>query len=311
MTPVRKVHRGDEDDHLGCRNRVSGQRSAPVRCFLLALAVGLAGCDDRSPSGPSPLPPSGPQPVTREIQVAGTVSDAAWRPLAGARIEVVEGRQAGLSTTTSARGEYRLTGEFDETTRFRATKESHVAATRPLPAICDRCNPQWWLHFSLEAVTPPTNIAGDYTLTFVADGACAGLPDEVSTRTYAATVALTSRPDEPANSRFDVTVTGGTFVEGFNSFTIGVVGDYVRSDIGDWGHGAPGLVEQISTNTYLTIAGAIATHVTDRSMIAGSFVGAIERCELTGGWGSHGCDAGTISHGRCSSPNHGFSLRRR
>jgi len=284
--------------------------------FLLILAVGLAGCDaDRSPgpSGPSSVPQSGPQPAPpRGIQLAGTVSDAAWRPLAGARVEVVDGPHAGLSTTTNANGEYRLTGAFDDTTHFRATKESHVAATWPLPAICDRCNPQWWIHFYLEALTPTASIAGDYTLTFVADSACAGLPDDVRTRTYAATVTLTSRPGEPANSRFDVTVTGGTFLERYNGFTIGVVGDYVKTDIGDWGHGAPGLVEQIAPNTYLTLGGAIATSVLDPSTIAGSFVGAFERCELTSEWGSrYSCDGGAVSHGRCSSQNHEFSLRRR
>ena len=282
--------------------------------FLLALAVALAGCDaDRGPgpSGPSPLPQPGPQPAPG-IQLAGSVSDAAWRPLAGARVEVVDGPQAGMFTTTNANGEYRLAGAFDETTHFRATKESHVAATWPLPAICDRCNPQWWIHFYLEALTPPASIAGDYTLTFVADRACAALPDEVRTRTYAATVTLASRPGEPANSRFDVTVTGGTFIEGYNSFTIGVVGNYVKSDIGDWGHGAPGLVEQISTHTYLTVGGAIATTVLDTSTIAGSFVGAMERCELAGEWGSrYSCGDGAVSHGRCFSDSHGFSLRRR
>ena len=283
---------------------------------LLVLAVGLAGCDaDRrpGPSGPSSVPQAGQQPAPQPgIQLAGTVSDAAWRPLAGARVEVVDGPQAGLSTTTNANGEYRLTGAFDETTHFRATKESHVAATWPLPAICDRCNPQWWIYFYLEALAPPASIAGDYTLTFVADGACAGLPEEVRTRTYQATVTLTSRPGDPANSRFDVTVTGGNLLERYNGFTIGVVGDYVKTDIGDWGHGAPGLVEQIAPNTYLTLGGAIATTANDTSMIAGSFVGAIERCELTSEWGSrYSCEGGAVVHERCSSQNHGFSLRRR
>lgn len=288
----------------------------PVGFVLLVLAMGVARCDSDhrpGPSGPSPVPQSGPQPTPPSgIQLAGTVSDAAWRRLSGARVEVVDGPQAGLSTTTDTNGEYRLTGAFDDTTHFRATKEGHVAATWPLPPICDRCNPQWWIHFYLEALAPPASIAGDYTLTFTADSACVGLPDEARTRTYGATVTLTSRPGEPANSRFDVTVTGGTFLERYNSFTIGVVGDYVKTDIGDWGHGAPGLVEQIAPNTYLTLSGAIATSVIDTSTIAGSFVGAIERCELTGEWGSrYSCEGGALSHGRCSSENHGFSLRRR
>ena len=284
--------------------------------IVLLLAGGLAGCDaDRGPalSGPSSVPPSGPQPTPpRTVQLAGTVSDAAWRPLAGARVEVVDGPHAGLATTTDAKGEYRLSGTFDDTTHFRATKDSHVAATWPLPAICDRCNPQWWIHFYLEALAPPARIAGDYTLTFVADSACAGLPDDARTRTYEATVTLTSRPGDPANSRFDVTLTGGTFVEHYNSFTIGVVGDYIKTDIGD-GHGAPGLVDQIAPHAYLTIGAEIATSVIDTSTIAGSFVGTFERCELPSEWGGtrYRCDGGAVSHARCFSQSHSFSLRRR
>src|SRR5688500_11523884 len=285
-----------------------------VGLLLVALGVGLTGCDGHGrpgPSGPSPVPPSRP-PAAGGIQLAGTVSDAAWRSLAGARVEVVDGPLAGLSTTTDGNGEYRLTGAFDETTHFRATKEGHVAATWPLPAICERCNPQWWIHFYLEAVAAPVSIAGDYTLTFVADSACATFPDEVRTRTYVATVTPTTRPREPANSRFDVTVAGGTFLEHYDSFTIGVVGDYIRSDIGDWGHGSPGLVEQIAPNTYLTLGGTLAATVRDTSRIAGSFAGAIERCELTGEWGSrYSCEGGSITHGRCSSPGHAFTLTRR
>ena len=281
--------------------------------FVLVLAVGVAGCDaDRVP-GPSSVPQSGPQPApTGVIQLAGTVSDAAWRPLAGARVEVIDGPDAGQSTTTNANGENRLTGAFDDTTHFRATRENHVAATWPLPAICDRCNPHWWIHFHLEALAPPARIAGDYSLTFVADSACTGLPDEMRRRTYEATVTLTSRLGEPANSRFDVAVAGATFLDQYNSFTIGVVGDYVKTEIGDWGHGAPGLVEQIAPNTYLTLGGAVATSVVDPSTIAGSFVGAFDRCELTSEWGSrYSCDGGAVSHARCSSQNHGFTLRRR
>jgi hypothetical protein len=279
----------------------------PVGFALLVLAMGVARCDSNHGPGPSPLAGA----VPGGTQLAGSVSDAAWRPLAGARVEVVDGPHAGLSTTTDARGEYRLTGAFDDTTHFRATKENHVAATWPLPAICARCNPQWWIHFYLESLTSPAGIAGDYTLTFVADSACAGLPDEVRTRTYEATVTLTSRPGEPANSRFDATVTGGTFVERYNSFTIGVAGDYVRAELGD-GHGGPGLVEQIAPRTYVTLGGTIAASVTDTSTIAGSFVGAFERCELASEWGSRfSCDGGVVSHGRCSSQSHAFSLRRR
>jgi len=69
---------------------------------------------------PSPVQPGipqaasqpGPQATPTVIQLAGTVSDAAWRLLPGARVEVVDGPQGGLSATADAEGEFRLTGTF-------------------------------------------------------------------------------------------------------------------------------------------------------------------------------------------------------
>jgi hypothetical protein len=274
-------------------------------------AVGLSGCDSspKSPVAPSQGPQSAPQPTG--IQVAGTVSDAAWRPLAGARVEVVDGSQAGLSTIVGANGEFRLTGAFDETSRFRATREGHVAATWPLPPRCANCNPNWWIHFSLESLAPHANIAGDYTLTFIADSACADLPNEARTRTYVATITPASSPDVPANSRFSVTVSGSPFLDDYNTFIIGVAGDYLAGYLGDL-HGAPGLVEQVAKNTYITLGGSVETSVTD-STISAWFHGAVDRCELTTEWGSRrSCSPGpTVEHPQCVSRNHRLILTRR
>lgn len=278
---------------------------------LLMLTPGLAGCDRAN----LPVTPSGPAGLATPIgvQLAGTVSDAAWRPLGGAKVEVVEGPQAGLSTTANAQGQFSLTGTFDDATRFRASKEGHVAATWPLPAICDRCNPKWWLHFYLEALASRPNLAGDYTLTFMADSSCTDLPDQARLRKYGATVTTASGANEPANSRFNVTVIGATFLEHYNSFTIGVAGDYVAADLGDWGHGGPGLVEQIAANTYLTLSGGIATSVTDASPISASFHGAVDRCELPTEWGSRrSCSDGqVVARAHCLSTNHQLILTRR
>jgi hypothetical protein len=280
--------------------------------LLVVLAAGLTGCDaDRrpGPSGPSPVPQSGP-PTPTGIHLAGTVSDAAWRPLAAARVEVVNGPQTGLSTTTDAQGNYQLTGTFDDTTRFRATKESHVAATWPLPPICPRCNPQYWLFFYLEALVPHANIAGDYTLTINTAGACATLPDEVRTRTYGATVTAAT---DSTNSRFDVAVNGSAFLENRSSFTIGMAGDYLAADVGDWGHDYPGLVEQIGANTYLTLGGSVTASVTAGSTISASFHGVVERCELTTEWGSrYSCgSAQVVTHAKCGPTTHQLTLMRR
>ena len=288
--------------------------------LLLVLAAGLAGCDGGRAPGPTapspgqqPIPQPSPQPTPAEIQLVGIVYDAAWRPLAGARVEVIQGPRAGLSTTADATGLFRLSGAFDGTTYLRATKEGHVAATlAPLP--CAGCSPNIrWAYFYLEALGS-RNVAGDYSLTFIADSACADMPNEALTRTYGATVTLMAPGSEgPANSWFNVTVSGSTFLEPYNSFVIGVAGDYLAADVGDWEHGGVGLVEQVGENRTLTLSGRIRTSVTDPSTISSSFHGAVDRCELTTPWGSrYNCSEGvTVARAQCLSENHQLTLRRR
>jgi hypothetical protein len=52
----------------------------------------------------------------------------------------------------------------------------------------------------LAVLASPVNIEGDYTLTLAADAACDALPNDLRTRTYAATV----RPGSTSLSRMTV-----------------------------------------------------------------------------------------------------------
>ena len=286
-----------------------------TRVLVFVLAGVFAGCDGNrtpGPSAPTPVQLPGPPPTPARVQLAGTVSDAAWRRLAGARVEVVDGPQAGLSTTTDAGGGFRLSGTFDNTSRFRAIKEGHIAATWPLPPSCALCVPNWWFHFYLEALAPHANIVGDYSLTFIADSACTDLPGEMRTRTYGATVTLASALDVPdQSSRFTVTLTSSRFLQHYNSFTIGVAGNYLAAYLGD-AHGSPGLIEQIAPNTYLTLEGMIRASVADASTISSSLDGVVDRCELPTEWGSrYSCSTGDATRrAPCSSQNHQLILTR-
>jgi len=107
--------------------------------LALALAAGLAACSDSalptaptataaSPVESAPTAPRVGQPVN------GSVSDSALRPVAGARVELLDGPQAGVWTTTDARGAFTLFGTVDDTTRFRASKEG-VPTRKPVRAI--------------------------------------------------------------------------------------------------------------------------------------------------------------------------------
>jgi len=108
---------------------------------LALLAIGLAGCDsNRSPAAPSQPPPptvnGAPPPTQVGILISGTVYDTSYHYMAGARIEVIDGPQAGMSTETDPWGEFALTGVFDLTTRFVATRDGHLPATSTLNLVC-------------------------------------------------------------------------------------------------------------------------------------------------------------------------------
>ena len=87
------------------------------------------------------------------------MSDSALRPIAGARVELLDGPQAGASTTTNALGEFVLSGTVDDTSRFRASKAGHVAANATIVPDCDRCNPRRWVHFYLSVLDAPVAIS--------------------------------------------------------------------------------------------------------------------------------------------------------
>jgi hypothetical protein len=289
---------------------------------ILFLTLAVAACRDRQSVVPAVTAPS-PLPLSPVALISGFVVDTASRPLAGATVDVVDGSpQAGTSTTSDANGQFSLTGAFVETSTFRATKEGYVAATQawscnsPGTGICPgRSRP--WLGFYLAVLAPPVNIAGDYTLTFIADTAdarCADLPNELRTRTYAATITPGSRPNIPnipANTLFDVRVSGATFLVSNNGFYIGVAGDYLGIVLGGDG---PGLVEQVAPNTYLAFGGSAAASVGTSavSTISTSFSGVIEHCELISGRFYDCSPSQPVAHAtQCGSKNHRLILTRR
>ena len=281
--------------------------------LLVVLNGSLAACDS---SSSDPVSPSVPSPVPAQpagIQVAGTVVDGAWRPVLGATVEVLNGPQAGLSTSADSRGQFRLSGAFDGTTEFRAAKAGFVASVRSLPAKCEACNPNWWIHFELESVGPKADLAGSYLLTFVAD-ACAGLPDEMRARTYDATARSISSPGGPANSHFVFTVTGAPFRTGYSQFNVGVTGDYFSGFLGDL-HGDPGILEQIAPAVSLGFEGVASASIDSShvSTIDAAFDGVIDYCEGSSETSARfSCTPKDGSaHVRCSSKNHRLILTRR
>jgi hypothetical protein len=253
---------------------------------ILSLTLAVAACGNHGSGAPgaTATSPTAPTPLTASsTDVRGSVSDTAFRHLEGARVEVVDGPQAGMSTTADAKGSFSLSGPFDDATRFRATMDGHVAATQVPRTFPNRTGR--YLTFSLEVTAPPVNMAGDYTLTFIADRACVGLPDDVRTRTYAATITPWS------STSFNVALSGASFLPSHDSFPIGVAGDYLTFWFAD-----PAIAEQIAANTQIELYGSAGASVgpSGVSTIAVSWDGEFE-----------------YSQTECESKNHQLILTRR
>lgn len=284
---------------------------------VVLVAHGLAvGCRDHhgipssvtapSPSGPTPIPQapsSGP--------VSGGVYDTAYRPLAGAVVEALDGSRAGTSTTADAEGAFTFEGVFDGTTRFRASRDGHVANVLFVDA---RRTPRG-IDFYLLPTTQPVNLAGDYTMTVTADAACTDMPAEARSRTYRA--AIVPNGASPA-TYFDVSVYDARFMPGFDSserFAIVVAGDYVSIWMGDR-QTRPAFVEQLAASTYVAFGGgASATVAGTPPSIELPFTGFVDYCampsptELPVTGHDYVCpDARALTHVRCQSSNHRLTL---
>jgi hypothetical protein len=146
---------------------------------------------------------------------------------------------------------FSLTGTFDFTTRFRATKEDHLASTQSFDSIAVTK----FIFFMLVTLAPPVNIAGDYTPTFMADSACEDrLPSDVRTRTYAATItrdlSLSLSLSHPADTQFTAALSGASFDTYDNRVLIFVAGDYLSFDLSD-----NYVLEKVAPDTYRAIGG--------------------------------------------------------
>lgn len=279
--------------------------------LLLLLALTVAACSGKSVTAPTAAISQGPAsvgPVPSAAGMKGTVSDTAFRPLADAAIEILNGASAGLTTRSDAMGQWGFAGVFDDTTQFRASKEGYEPAIKPLGPFCAECNPNRWVNFELKSQAAPVNVAGSYAMTITVDPACSNFPERVRTRTYA--VTLPSMLDESAgspaaNAYFLISPTGANFVPGWNQFGGGVSGDYLAF----W---FETLVEEIAPGNYLMIAmsagGLVGSEHPATIEIQGD--GQITYCAVDAASGVfEDCLRGkTVTHAECSSRRHSLML---
>ena len=291
---------------------------------LVIFAVLLTGCSGAGsvlPTAPTPLASSTVTAVAAApMQIRGYVMDTAFRPLVGARVEVVDGPSLGTSAEVDAAGQVLLTGFFDATTRFRVTKEGHESLTQAWTCsptdqtMCpSRAVP--WLGFYLRPLAPPLNLSGDFTLTLTADSSCADLPQDARSRSYGATIAARSRAGTSDLVGFDVTLRADAVLESLRRFGFGVAGDFVHFGLRA-GHGdEPALVEDLGGNRYIAFTGAARAAVNPSNVAAFSiaFDGWIDVVSLKNPLTSRFVvlPGELLSQVRCESSAHRLDLTRR
>ena len=289
---------------------------------LLIGSLAGAGCGSESKTGVLPTAPTSVVPPVvvsaNALTLSGRVYDTAFRPIGGATIEVLDGREAGKTTIANASGQFGFTGVFEEGTRFRATKEGFLEGTSRLGPSCAPCNPHHWVYFYLGLPIAPANIAGDYTMTIDAPAGCSALPEEARTRTYTATIAAQANQPTAANTNFGVTIGGALLVPGgvWEGFWIFVAGDYLELQMGDL-HGQPGLIEALRDDTYYSVdAWGTTTVPSPGTTFTAQFEGEIVHCVMKPGISvldgdrRHNCSADR-SISRVSCPGGRLTLTRR
>ena len=285
----------------------------------LVLTTMLAGCSGASSAVPTSPSASGTQPsataLSSSVQLRGYIMDTAFRPLAGARVEVVDGPSAGTTAVSGDDGQVVLRGSFNESTRFRASKDGYEARTQPWNcsvAVClGASGAQPWLGFYLSVPEPAVNIAGDYRLTFTADSTCTELPETARSRSYRVSVTPQPLGDRSTVPGYDVTVVGASMLGTLTGFPIGVAGNHLSL----WLHSRhdPAIVEHLGDNTYLGFSGSAeaAGVATGASTITTAFDGWIEQVALTAPLVKWYLPLPTpLSKSTCDSSNHRITLTR-
>jgi hypothetical protein len=204
------------------------------------------------------------------------------------RVDVLEGRGAGLSSTRLVNGRYAIYGVAGDTL-IRVSGRGYREHNQRL-VVADHTT----IEVEMVPERPRAAISGDYTLTITADPArCGALPAELRVRRYAAQVTQ-------LGPEILVTLSGGE----------PTVGNLVRNQFGgrldaDNGRASfnlalnllygyyyyyptvfsppPDVVERLAGTTYLVISGGGGASVSDRS-VSGTLRGAIQLIEMTAPW---------------------------
>jgi hypothetical protein len=235
---------------------------------LVLIAIIAAGC------GATPTSPSGtPVNTSRVVTIRGRVQDAVSRPIVDARVTIVDGTQAGLSTTTNDDGRFAFIPFTTraELTALRVEKDGYTPS-----------NPRWHapddITVLLRSLTS-LDIEGQYAITFAAAAECTQLPSAVRSRTFTAAVSRV-----PDRLNFTSSLTGATFQSGYDTFSAVVASDAARFLVYSWdafnwwGEDQP-IIERLPAGGYVTWMGTATTPaLSSTSSMTATFDGSVSYC---------------------------------
>ena len=269
--------------------------------FAAGAIVLLIACGQDMTTPITPAPPPIPE---NSFALSGWVYDTAYRPVDQAKVEALNGPQAGAVTMSDARGQFSFGAQrFTEGVTLQASKEGHMTS---LQRITPDGRNFISFTFSLAASTPAVDLTGNYVIALAADTACAALPPNATSRTYTATISRGFY-----ETSYVGRLSGATFVEPgrfgrYDSFYANVFGSFVRiSFFSD--DEINGIVEQLNPDTYLGITGE-ATAIAENFPFDASFAGGFEYCP--GPRASASVLACTVTPISCTSTNHRLTLVR-
>lgn len=265
----------------------------PVALSVLVMACGAT--PSSSPTAPTATvtaPPPGDA-----ILIRGTVYDTAFRIIPDARVEVLDGPQAGLTAVSDEQGYFGFRGSFDDNTRFQASKSGYTLAVQKMQPFCERCVPQRWVNFELDVPGDVAVVSGTYDVVLGVDPTCPGFPRELRERSFTTTLPAT-------RGSFHVLLSGGN-TSGY--FAGGVSGDYIAF----W---MESFVEQLAPNSFLIYSFVpTATIESSPRVIDARGGGSVMYCQLLAATGSFtDCwhQAGSIQN-VCQRENHRLTFTRR
>ncbi len=198
-----------------------GRRRGHLPLGALGLLIGLTwACGDQ------PSAPAGPTgPAVPQSQARGYVSDTAFQPVGGVRVEVLDGPTVGTSAISGSDGWFNISVPSDREFIVHTTKAGYVDVVATFTTFTSSYGTFFRGYLILDSTVAPVAFQpGAYTVTL--DLPCLEIPADLRTQTFQA--AVTARPNTPPGTNFIVSIDDERFRQfNFNRLEFGVSGSAI------------------------------------------------------------------------------------